>query len=170
MPMSEAKRAANKRWNDANMKTRYERIQLVVPNGRKATIEKLAKVLGQSVNGMINTMLFELAGMTADEWKTTPADETNVSVSDNNMTCKTEEADKQDSNVSVSTEETDEERAARIRAKNEAFYAEMEQRNNAMPPRSLAQKQQPEQGAWRRTTIKSEAEEYNHAEYGNGDY
>ena len=32
-PMSEAKRAANKKWNDANLKDKYDRIQLVVPKG-----------------------------------------------------------------------------------------------------------------------------------------
>lgn len=53
MPLSEAKRRANKKWNDENMKDRYDRIQLVVPKGEKETIQGAAQEQGQSVNAYI---------------------------------------------------------------------------------------------------------------------
>lgn len=57
MPISEAKRQANKKWNDANMKERYDRIQLVVPKGKKELIQICAKGQGESVNGLINRLI-----------------------------------------------------------------------------------------------------------------
>ena len=57
MPMSEAKRRANDKWNKANLKERYDRIQLVVPKGRKAEIEAAARAAGQSVNGWLNGLI-----------------------------------------------------------------------------------------------------------------
>lgn len=57
MAMSEAKRQANKKWNDANMKDRYDRIQLVVPKGKKEQIQICAKSQGESVNGFINRLI-----------------------------------------------------------------------------------------------------------------
>lgn len=53
MPLSEAKKRANKKWNDENMKERYDRIQLVVPKGEKETIQGAAQMQGQSVNAYI---------------------------------------------------------------------------------------------------------------------
>ena len=46
MPMSDAKKKANKKWNDANLKEKYDRIQLVVPSGEKETIEQAARQAG----------------------------------------------------------------------------------------------------------------------------
>lgn len=57
MPISEARKRANKKWNDMNMKTRYDRIQLVVPKGRKAEIQAAAEKQGQSVNGFIGRLI-----------------------------------------------------------------------------------------------------------------
>lgn len=45
MPVSEARRRANKKWNDANMKEKYDRIQLLVPKGYKAEIESAATMV-----------------------------------------------------------------------------------------------------------------------------
>lgn len=53
MPMSDAKRKANKKWNDENLKERYDRIQLVVPKGKKEVIQSAAQQSGESVNGFI---------------------------------------------------------------------------------------------------------------------
>lgn len=55
--MSEAKKRANKKWNDANMKERYDRVQLVLPKGRKAELQAVAERHGQSVNGFINSLI-----------------------------------------------------------------------------------------------------------------
>lgn len=50
---TDAKRKANKKWNDANLKEKYDRIQLVVPKGKKETIKAAADKSGESVNGFI---------------------------------------------------------------------------------------------------------------------
>lgn len=57
--MSEAKKRANKKWNDANMKERYDRVQLVLPKGRKQEIQAEAERRGQSVNRFINELINE---------------------------------------------------------------------------------------------------------------
>ena len=46
MPISEAKKKANKKWNDENMKDRYDRIQIVVPKGQKGIIQAAAEAMG----------------------------------------------------------------------------------------------------------------------------
>lgn len=51
--MSEARQRANKKWNDAHMKDKYDRIQLVVPKGEREVIKGRAADLGKSVNGYI---------------------------------------------------------------------------------------------------------------------
>ena len=73
-PLSEAKKRANKKWNDENMAKKYDRIQLVVPKGRKADIDAHAKSMGESVNGLMNLLLRNDMGLSEEEWKH-PADE-----------------------------------------------------------------------------------------------
>ncbi|MGN1021243.1 MAG: hypothetical protein ACI4O7_12830 [Aristaeellaceae bacterium] len=68
-PLSEAHKRANKKWNDENLAKRYDRIQLVVPKGRKVDIEAYAKARGESVNGLINDLLCTALGMSEEEWK-----------------------------------------------------------------------------------------------------
>jgi hypothetical protein len=51
--LSDAKKKANKKWNDAHMKERYDRIQLVVPKGQKSQIQAHAKKLGKTLNGFV---------------------------------------------------------------------------------------------------------------------
>ncbi len=53
MAISEAKKRANEKWNKANMKERYDRIQLVVPKGMKETLQSKAKEQGLSMNKYI---------------------------------------------------------------------------------------------------------------------
>ena len=52
----------------------YDRIEIKVPKGRKATVEACAKARGESVNGMVNALLMDAAGLTEAEWKQTAAD------------------------------------------------------------------------------------------------
>ncbi len=59
MAMSEAKKKANKRWNDENLKAKYDRIQLVVPKGKKADISDFATSKGKSLNGFVNEAIDE---------------------------------------------------------------------------------------------------------------
>ena len=69
--MSDARKRANKKWNDANLSVKYDRIQIVVPKGRKATVEALAAKRGESVNGLVNGLLRVAAGLTEEQWKET---------------------------------------------------------------------------------------------------
>ena len=68
-PLSEARKRANKKWNDENMAKKYDRIQLVVPKGRKEEIEAFAKDRGESVNGLMNMLLRDVMQKTEEEWK-----------------------------------------------------------------------------------------------------
>lgn len=51
MAMSEARKRANKKWNDENMRIKYDRIQLVVAKGQKEVLQSIAKEQGASLNG-----------------------------------------------------------------------------------------------------------------------
>ena len=66
---SKAKIEANNRYNEKA----YDRINIAIPKGRKATVEACAKDRGQSVNGMVNDLLKDAAGLTESEWKQPPA-------------------------------------------------------------------------------------------------
>lgn len=48
----------------------YDRIQIVVPKGQKAAVEAHASSKGESVNGLVNTLLRQDMGLTEAEWKT----------------------------------------------------------------------------------------------------
>ena len=72
MPMSDAKRKANKRWNDENMVKKYDRLSILVPKGRKEAIEAHAKNRGESVNGLVNTLLRSNMGLSEGDWKREP--------------------------------------------------------------------------------------------------
>ena len=50
---TDAKRKANKKWNDAHLKEKYDRIQLVVAKGKKEKIKAAADKNGETVNGFI---------------------------------------------------------------------------------------------------------------------
>lgn len=52
--MSEAKKRANKKWNDTNMNKRYDNVHLVLPKGLKSQIQAIASQNGESVNAFIN--------------------------------------------------------------------------------------------------------------------
>ena len=47
----------------------YDRLQLVVPKGRKEDIEAYARNKGESVNGLINALLRADMGLSEEEWK-----------------------------------------------------------------------------------------------------
>ena len=52
----------------------YDRIEIKVPKGRKATVEAHAKARGESINSMMNALLMDATGITETEWKQPPAD------------------------------------------------------------------------------------------------
>ena len=59
--MSEAKKRANKKWNDENLATRYDHIHLVLPAGYK---EKLRAAVSQggSINDFIRKAIDQKLG------------------------------------------------------------------------------------------------------------
>ena len=59
---------------DKYVKNNYDSFLVRVPKGRKATIEEQAKENGESVNGMINRLLREEAGISEEDWKKTTED------------------------------------------------------------------------------------------------
>lgn len=73
--MSEAKRRANKKWNDANLKLKYDRLSIFVPKGRKAAIEARANAKGLTVNSYTGSLYQADLGLSDDEWKAAPEEE-----------------------------------------------------------------------------------------------
>ena len=67
---SKAKIEANNRYNEKA----YDRINIAIPKGRKATVEACAQERGESVNGLVNGLLMDAAGLTEAEWKQPPHD------------------------------------------------------------------------------------------------
>ena len=47
----------------------YDRIQLIVPKGRKATVQAHAEKKGESINGLVNSLLKADMGIADEEWK-----------------------------------------------------------------------------------------------------
>ena len=62
---SQARIQANNRYNAKA----YDRINIAVPKGRKATVEAIAAQNGESVNALINRLLQNETGLTPEEWK-----------------------------------------------------------------------------------------------------
>lgn len=57
MAISEARKKANKKWNDKNMKERYDRVQLIVPKGQREVIKAFAKSQGKSLNNWVYELI-----------------------------------------------------------------------------------------------------------------
>ena len=47
----------------------YDSLRIVVPKGRKLTVEAYAREHGQSVNGLVNSLLQREIGLSDEEWK-----------------------------------------------------------------------------------------------------
>lgn len=50
MAMSEAKKRANKKWNDANHSAKYDRINILAPKGQKDVIVAAAERANESIS------------------------------------------------------------------------------------------------------------------------
>ena len=46
----------------------YDRLAITIPKGRKATVEKLAASHNESVNGFVNSLIRNAAGLSEAEW------------------------------------------------------------------------------------------------------
>lgn len=68
---SKARIDANNRYNEKA----YDRINIAIPKGRKATVEACAREKGQTINGYVNALLMDAAGLTDVEWKAAEHDD-----------------------------------------------------------------------------------------------
>lgn len=59
MPLSEARKRANKKWNDENLNKLYDRISVLVAKGKKETIKAHAEQKDESLNSFINRAIDE---------------------------------------------------------------------------------------------------------------
>lgn len=57
--------AYKNRYNSAN----YDSLRIVVPKGQKQAIEAHAQRKGESVNGLVNSLLRADMGLSEEEWK-----------------------------------------------------------------------------------------------------
>lgn len=51
------------------VKNNYDSLRIVVPKGRKETVQALADEANESINGFVNALLRNAAGLAEDEWK-----------------------------------------------------------------------------------------------------
>lgn len=69
--MGKTSSAVKNRWNAKA----YEELKIRVPKGLKSAVEAHAKAQGESVNGLVNSLLRVDMGLSADEWKATREEE-----------------------------------------------------------------------------------------------
>lgn len=59
-------------WSRNYNERAYDRISVMIPRGRLATLQACCKDRGDSVNGVINRCLREYLNMSEEEWKAKP--------------------------------------------------------------------------------------------------
>lgn len=62
-------------WSRAFNERAYDRVSIMLPKGRKEDVAAFAEERGLSVNGLINSLLYDAMGIPAEEWKSRPAEE-----------------------------------------------------------------------------------------------
>jgi hypothetical protein len=70
--MSETKGKKSTAYKNRYNAKSYDSLRIVVPKGRKATVEQYAKDHGMSVNGLVNDLLSAAIGITPEVWKVNP--------------------------------------------------------------------------------------------------
>ena len=63
--MPTARTKANRKYNEKA----YDRLAITIPKGKKSTVEEYAKSKGESVNGLVNSLLRAAIGLSEEEWK-----------------------------------------------------------------------------------------------------
>ena len=71
MPASKAQIKATNKYNASA----YDRLNIVVPKGRRDVIKAFADQHGESINGLVNSLLRREIGLTEDEWELRQAEE-----------------------------------------------------------------------------------------------
>lgn len=56
-------------WTRAFNEKAYDRLAITIPKGQKQAVEAHAKSKGESVNGLVNTLLRADMGLSEQEWK-----------------------------------------------------------------------------------------------------
>lgn len=63
--MPTARTKANRKYNEKA----YDRLAITIPKGKKSVVEEYAKANGESVNGLVNSLLRAAVGLSEEEWK-----------------------------------------------------------------------------------------------------
>lgn len=63
--MPTARTKANRKYNEKA----YDRLAITIPKGKKSIVEEYAKTNGESVNGLVNSLLRAAVGLSEEEWK-----------------------------------------------------------------------------------------------------
>ena len=56
-------------WTRSFNERAYDRLAITIPKGMKITVDQYAKSRGDTINGLVNTLLRERIGLTPAEWK-----------------------------------------------------------------------------------------------------
>ena len=56
-------------WSRAYNEKSYDRLAITIPKGQKQAVEAFAKLQGESVNGLVNSLLRAALGLSEAEWK-----------------------------------------------------------------------------------------------------
>jgi len=67
--MEEKKPFDNTAYKRSFNEKAYDRVSVVLPKGQKTRVEAFAKERGQSVNGIINSLLQNEMGLSDEQWK-----------------------------------------------------------------------------------------------------
>ena len=65
MPTTKSQQRAVNKYIKGN----YDRLNILIPKGRKQMIEAYAKERGDSINSLVNTLLRNELGISEAEWK-----------------------------------------------------------------------------------------------------
>ena len=68
--MPTARTKANRKYNEKA----YDRLAITIPKGKKSIVEEYAKTNGESVNGLVNSLLRAAVGLSEEEWKQVVSD------------------------------------------------------------------------------------------------
>jgi len=69
--MPTARTKANRKYNEKA----YDRLAITIPKGKKSIVEEYAKANGESVNGLVNSLLRSAVGLSEEEWKQSEEEE-----------------------------------------------------------------------------------------------
>lgn len=67
--MSEFKGKKSTQYKNSYNSSNYDSLRIVVPKGRKSTVEAIAEKNGESINGLVNRLIRIEAGLSEQEWK-----------------------------------------------------------------------------------------------------